>query len=621
MIGPHHDGSPLFVSRAHPAIGERVSLRLVTSVDASPTTVLMRTVRDGEPHVEEAQRVGIQGAFEWWQVELDIRNPVTRYRWLLHGGAFSYTWLTAEGTVDHDVPDSTDFILTIGPGAPAWANTSVVYQIFPDRFARASDREQREHPEPLGELPTWAQPRRWTDPVEGRGPNTPFEFFGGDLIGVREHLDHIDALGASVVYLTPIFAAGSAHRYDSTSFSAIDPLLGGDEALRDLAIDVHSRGLRILGDITLNHCGDGHEWFRAAREGREPERGFFRFDPNVEHGYETWIGVPSLPKLDYSSPELTAAMITAADSPVRRWIGGETGFDGWRVDVANMSGRLGTDDRTREIAALTREAMAQEAEDLLLLAEHNHDASEDLLGGGWHGTMNYAGFTRPVWSWLRAPDFEETYFGLPVPIPQFTGHQMVNTMRAFHARTPWSALIASWNILSSHDTARIRSVVGTPERQEAAIALCVGLPGVPMVFAGDEIGLQGLWGEDSRTPFPWQDTEAWDSGMLDTYRTLLSLRTSSSALAHGDLRWLQVSQDAVAFVRELADESVLVVAARGATDSVRIPWEAFITPARDADITHVFGFEHTAEDEHFVIPVPRAGAGLWQLGRKDRSDG
>lgn len=609
MIAPHHDGSPLYVSNSAPTIGDVITLRMCTSASERPQGVLVRTVRDGEPHNVVAELESVDGDCAWWRADLPIRNTITRYRWLLHGGAFSYSWLTAQGLVHHDVPDATDFIVVAGEEVPAWANSAVVYQIFPDRFARGSDREQLGVAEPRASLPEWAQPRAWTDPVEGRGPATPFEFFGGDLVGVREHVDHIQALGANVVYMTPIFPAGSTHRYDASSFDSIDPLLGGDDALQDLIGDVHSRGMRVMGDITLNHCGRGHRWFLAAQEGQQPERSYFRFDPATDHGYETWLGVPSLPKFDYSTGELATALISEPQAPVRKWLAGEEGLDGWRVDVANMAGRLASDDLAHDVARETRRAMAKENPLSLLVAEHNHDASEDLLGDGWHGTMNYAGFTRPVWSWLKSPDFNEPFFGLPVPIPQFTGVQMVNTMRAFQARMPWRSLLASWNILGSHDTARIRSVVGSRERQEAALALCIGLPGVPMVFAGDEIGSLGMWGEDSRTPFPWHDTDAWDHEIYASYRTLLTLRASSTALALGGMRWLHVSDDAVAFVRELPDESIVAVVARGQSESLRIPLASLM----GTRLEHLFGFSCHVEAEQCIVEVPHAGAGLWRL--------
>ncbi len=253
--------------------------------------------------------------------------------------------------------------------------------------------------------------------------------------------------------------------------------------------------------------------------------------------------------------------------------------------------------------------MAVERDDVLLVAEHGHDASGDLLGDGWHGTMNYAGFTRQVWCWLRSPDFHETFLGLPVEVPVITGQQAVASLRAFHARIPWRSLISSWNILGSHDTARIRTVVGSRERQVAALALAVGLPGVPMVFAGDEIGATGLWGEDSRTPFPWNDQDSWDHGTLADYRALLGIRRQSPALAEGGLRWLHVGTDTLAFVREHPAETVLVVVARNQAEPIRIPLS--VLDART--VHHLFGFHAEVVADQVVIDVPSAGAGVWRV--------
>ena len=508
------------------------------------------------------------------------------------------------------MPDAGDFVISATEPPPDWACSSVVYQVFPDRFARSrgADDELASPPDGVA-LPSWAVPRAWTDHPDGRSSDTPREYFGGDLDGVRVHLDHVVDLGADVLYLTPVFPAESTHRYDASSFDTVDPLLGGDRALSRLVADAHASGMRVLGDITLNHCGRAHDWFVSAQDPAAPEREFFRFDPELPHGYECWFNVPSLPKFDHTSARLREALVTGEDSPVRSWLRGPSALDGWRVDVANMAGRMGSIDVTHEFAVDVRSAMAQERDDALLVAEHGHDASGDLLGDGWHGTMNYAGFTRQVWSWLRSPDFHEALPGLPVAVPAITGHQAVASLRAFHSRIPWRSLVASWNILGSHDTARIRTVVGSHERQVAALSLAVGLPGVPMVFAGDEIGATGRWGEDSRTPFPWSDPDAWDMQTLAAYRSLLGVRRRSPALAMGGLRWLHVGTDALAFVREHPEESVLVVAARNQAEPVRIP----LSDLSGRMIHHLFGFEAEVVAEQVVIDVPSAGAGVWRV--------
>jgi alpha-glucosidase len=606
--GAHHDGSSLYVSDQSPNLNDYVTLRLRTSRYEVPDKVFLRTVADGEPQFMEASLVETTDSDQWWQAKLHMHNPFMHYRWLLSGGAFHYSWFNAIGLIDHDIPDSTDFDISCTLGAPDWSLQQPVYQIFPDRFARHSGKDQ------LGTafhsyLPTWAVPRSWVDHPEGRGPNTPFEYFGGDLLGVVERLDHVSELGCGVLYSTPIFTAGSTHRYDASTFNEVDPLLGGHTAINELVGDLHDRGMYFIGDITLNHCGKNHQWFESAQDPAMPERDFFIFDSELDHGYECWCDVPSLPKFNYGSHELRERLISGSDSAVRSWLRAPHRWDGWRVDVANMTGRLRSEDMTLEVATLTRKSMEAEASDLVLLAEHGHDSSADLPGDGWHGTMNYAGFTRPVWSWLRGEDFHEQFMGVPVEVPVMTGAQAVRTMQEFHGRIPWRALISSWNILSSHDSARIRSVVGSRERQEAAIALAVGLPGIPMIFAGDEIGAEGLWGEDSRTPFPWHASSVWDHQTLFVYRSLLNLRKASSTLARGGLRWLHIADDCVAFVRDSNSESLLFVVSRNPTPALVLNLKT--CGLRDPE--HLLGFEGKVIGHQLNVEIPRAGVGVWHL--------
>ena len=156
----------------------------------------MRWVEDGEGRGVAAKRDGARS----WTARFRVRNPQVRYRWLLSGGQLGHAWLNGLGLVRHDVPDADDFMLSLDPGGPAWHLGSVVYEIFPDRFATTGAGD---------DPPIWAIRRGWNELPTGRGPETPYEWFGGDLGGVEAHLDHIEALGANVIYLTPIFPAGS----------------------------------------------------------------------------------------------------------------------------------------------------------------------------------------------------------------------------------------------------------------------------------------------------------------------------------------------------------------------------------------------------------------------------
>jgi len=276
----HHDGSALYVSDPQPKLGETVKMYLRVPKELHPTGVALRQARDGEPVTLRAQKIDSPfpgDSDTWYAADCLVHNPRTNYRWLVTGGNVGYGWLTQLGWVDHDVNDAADFVITPHNAIPTWARKAVIYQIFPDRFAKSEHKY---------ELPEWAIPRTWDQHPEGRGPNTASEYFGGDLWGVIEQLDYIQNLGINCIYFTPIFPATSLHRYDARSFDEVDPLLGGNEALIALVEAAHARGMKVIGDITLNHSGDTHEWFQAALAGNPEYRDFYIFNDALEHGYE-----------------------------------------------------------------------------------------------------------------------------------------------------------------------------------------------------------------------------------------------------------------------------------------------------------------------------------------------
>jgi alpha-glucosidase len=558
---PHHDGSDAYVLERPRELGGTATVRLRVPRGAAVDEVVLRAVIDAEPRSVSASIDEETETDTWYRASFAVDNPSTRYRWLLSGGGFGYTWVNGLGAVGHDVPDADDFVLTTDPGGPDWHLRSVAYEIFPDRFAAGGHGV---------ESPPWAVRRGWDELPTGRGHDTPFEHYGGDLAGVEAHLDHIESLGANLLYLTPFFPAASTHRYDATSFDRVDPLLGGDEALASLVRAAHERGLRLIGDLTLNHSGLGHEWF-------ESDRDFYFFDESLPHGYASWFGVRSLPKLNWGSAALRERMQAVA----RRWL--DLGLDGWRIDVANMTGRHRDADLAGEAARAIREVLGPEH---LLVAEHGHDFRDDLAGGGWHGTMNYAGFLRPSWQWLRGDripaELERSFWGTPVGLPRLDGSATTATMRAFRAGVPWQSVLHSWNLLDSHDTARFSSVSGSRAAHEVGIGLQMTLPGVPMVFAGDELGLEGEWGEDARRTMPWDRPESWAADLFATYARLIALRRSSPALARGGLRYVQVAEDAVVYLREHGDERLLCLAARARHESLRLPLEALGCRALDS---------------------------------------
>jgi alpha-glucosidase len=563
---PHHDGSDLY-------LGDDGTVRAHIPRDVDSVTV--RYVEDGEGRGIAAKHEGAG----WWSARIPLTNPVMNYRFLLSGGDIGYAWLNGLGLVGHEIPDADDFVATTDPPGPAWHLESVVYEIFPDRFATTGAG---------GEPPEWAVSRAWHELPNGRSPETPYEWFGGDLPGVEAHLDHIESLGANVIYLTPIFPAGSTHRYDSTTFDHVDPLLGGNEALESLTRAAHARGMRVISDLTTNHTGDKHEWFTGG------ERELYLFDEDGD--YEAWWGIKTLPKLNWRSPELR----TRLQAVTKKWLQPPFSFDGWRVDVANMSGRTRDTDVNADVAPTLRAVLDDDA---LLVAEHFHDFRPDFRG--WHGVMNYAGFSRPVWTWLRG-ELEVPYFGLPITMPRLGGDASAASMRAFRAGVPWDFVLHSWAILDSHDTARFRTVVGSQARQLVGVGLQMTSPGVPMVFAGDELGLEGEWGEDARRTMPWG---AELPPLFDEYRRMISLRRNHRALARGGLRYAFVDDDVIAYLRETAEERLLCLAARDEHTSVRLPLAAL----RAQELETLYGDDAELDGGDAVLPAAGPAFHVWRL--------
>lgn len=594
----HHDGSELYVRTGTPTLGDSVPVRVRVPSGSAARAVHLRTVRDGEPEVIEARLDGQDEHERWYVAEVEVHNPVTPYRFLLDEPT-GYRWLNGTGLHARDVPDAADFRLTVHPPAPAWAQDAVVYQVFPDRFARSGAQQS---------VPDWAQPADWDDEPLAAGPGVGQQLFGGDLPGIEQRLGHLERLGVDVLYLTPFFPGRSNHRYDASTFDHVDPLLGGDDALVSLSRALHARGMRLMGDLTTNHTGADHEWFRRAREDRSSEEaGFYLW---TEDGYVGWLGHASLPKLDHCSTALGPRLVDGPDSVIGRWLREPYGLDGWRIDVANMTGRYRDQDLTHDVARRIRRTVTQARRDALLVSEHFHDASQDLTGDGWHANMNYNGFTRPVWGWTAPVGTEQPLLGLPVRRARRGGASTAATMREFAAVLPWSVTAAQWNLLGSHDTARIRTLVDGRDMLEVAVGLLLTYPGTPMVFAGDEVGATGTTGEHARVTMPWDRPRDWDEATFALYRELIALRRGSVALRRGGLRWWLAEDDVLAYVRETPEERVLVVAARA-------PWSGAALPpvlARGGMPEALRGSEPVRGADG-TVHVPGAGPALtvWRL--------
>ena len=296
-------------------LGRRIPVRVrVPHAPHEPVVdhVVLRSVRDGEPVFVEAERESADDAEAWWVADLDVHNPLTSYRFLLAEGRSHPRWLNGSGVHRRDVTDAHDFRVSTEHRMPDWV-------LDAGRATRSSPTGSPARPRPSSGPRTGRRRPTGTTPWSTAGGPTSTQLYGGDLDGVREHLDHLTDLGATLLYLTPIFPARSNHRYDAVSFDRVDPLLGGDAALvRAGRAPSTARGLRVVGDLTTNHSGDDHDWFALAQadEGNL-ERGFYLLR---RRRVRVLARPPAPAQARPPSAELRRRLFDGPDSVVARWL-------------------------------------------------------------------------------------------------------------------------------------------------------------------------------------------------------------------------------------------------------------------------------------------------------------
>ncbi len=600
----HHDGSARYVSDPTPRLGDHVTLRIRVAAEAPVKRVLLRTLPDGEQRLTPMTPDTITGPARWWTISLTIDEPVVHYRFVLE--ADGGVWHLSGAGMSLAVPlDMTDFRLLADYQPPSWVNGAVFYQIFIDRFARGTVSGANGD-EPAEHLPDWG-----ASPPPDRP--FPYVFYGGNLPGIIDQLDYLSDLGINALYLNPIFTAPSNHKYDVADFHEVDPAFGGNRALEALRTSLTEKQMRYVLDIVPNHCGVQHGWFQTAlADANAPEAEFFTFNRHPDD-YATWLGVRSLPKLNYQSLELRRRMYLSEESIIRDWLRPPYSADGWRVDVANMLARQGPSQLGVEISRGMREAVKAVQPDAYLLGENFFDATAQLQGDQWDGVMNYSGFTHPLWFWLAG--YRQGAHGLPEPVSgdHWPTEAMTTTWRNHLATIPWIIALQQYNIVDSHDTPRIRTIVGGNDAlHRLAVTVQMTYPGVPGLYYGDEIGLEDTPELHQRGCMPW-DPASWDSDLLTFYRRLIHLRRSVSALQTGGFQLLLVEEETICYQREDKTSRVLVVAHRVAS-----PLTTLFIPAAAGGIAdgtrfreYLSGDVAVAESGVLALGQVRQGATVW----------
>lgn len=447
---------------------------------------------------------------------------------------------------------------------------ALYYQIFPDRFykERVIGTEQKKTDFVLHKeekdcpdfLPT----------AEGEILNR--DFFGGNLRGIMEKLPYLASLAVDAIYLNPIFEAYSNHRYDTSDYLRIDPLLGTEEDFRALCDAAHARGIRVVLDGVFSHTGADSRYFdkRGRFEGgayhdpNSPYREWYQFEEYPQK-YASWWGIDTLPAVNELSPSYLDFIIEGEDSVVAHWL--RAGADGFRLDVA--------DELPDEFIARLYRRVKEIKPDAVVIGEVWEDASSKVSYG-----VRRKYFTEGELDSVMNYPFRDAVVGFLSG--SITAYDVKDRVMAICENYPKEVLPCLLNSLSTHDTPRILTLlspVTAPETREGrasyrlspedkaaallkmrlAVALQFALPGAPCIYYGDEAGMEGYEDPFNRRFYPWGEE---DEALVSLHRTLAQLRREHSALRLGDCDIRVLDGDTLILQRSYEGNTVFLAATR-----------------------------------------------------------
>jgi alpha-glucosidase len=560
--GVHHDGSNLYVSNPLPTLGETVTMRLRVPVEAPIKSVFLRTAPDGENHLAPMQRTEADARSAYWMGQLTAVMPLNTYRFKLLTDEGAY-YLNALGISRATTPDWFDFKLLVDFQAVPWLDDAVFYQIFPDRFCNG-DPTLDHQPGAWKEGQHSVQFSEWDAPPIPWTQGGNLDFYGGDLPGISQKLGYLHELGINALYLNPIFVSNSNHRYNIHDFYNVDPYLGGNEALVELRQALDDADMRLMLDITPNHTGAEHEWFLEAQQNADADTADYYTFHDHPDDYLSWLGVPTLPKLNYNNQNLREVMYRRDDSVMQFWMRPPYRIDGWRLDVFNMTARQGKDQRSDDVHREMREALKTVNPELYILGEHFFDGTAQLQGDQVDAVMNYQGFNIPMWRWLAGHDLNIEHHPERADPTHYPTEAFTTQINHYRAAVPWVVARQQFNQLDSHDTTRILTICGGNKALvKLAVAILMTYPGVPCLYYGTEIGLPGDRDPDNRRTMPWDDADQWDGDLLDFHKRIIALRKSAPALRHGGYQQLLAEGGLWVYQRQSPEQRLIVVGYRG----------------------------------------------------------
>ena len=402
-----------------------------------------------------------------------------------------------------------------------WLQESIIYQIFPDRFCNGDNSKNIE-----GTL-SW-----------GKGKVNTKSMYGGDLRGVIEKLSYLKELGVNLIYLTPVFKSTTNHKYNTRDYFDIDPQFGTINEARELVEKAHNNGIKIIFDAVFNHSGSDFFAFKDLIKNQQQSKykDWYFIDSwpvsQAKDKYYTFAnGCENMPKLNTNNEEVKEYLLSVGEY----WIK-EIGIDGWRRDVCDEVGH--------EFWRAFRKRIKKANKNTIIIGEIMHEANSFLKGDQLDGIMNYP-FKNAIID----------FFGKNI----INAREFLDIMAENRVLYMDSIIRQMWNLIGSHDTKRIyNECEGNINKIKLAIAYQFLYIGVPYIYYGDEIGLDGEDDPDNRKCMIW-DEENQNKDLLNFYKMMIKLRKANKELIYGDFEEIYCKDDLLAFKRVLKDTNILVL--------------------------------------------------------------
>lgn len=408
---------------------------------------------------------------------------------------------------------------------PEWFLNTIIYQIFPDRFNKADDDRAKLKSNSF-------MYSDWYDlPVYVRDSNQRiirWEFFGGNLKGIQEKISYIKELGADTIYINPIFEARSNHRYDTSDYHKIDPLLGGDDAFEELVQNMKNENIHIVLDGVFNHTGKCSKYFSNCKEKNSPYADWYSF--NEDGTYDCWWGVDDLPAINKNCKSFADFVADNENSVVRYW--SRKGIDGWRLDVA--------DEISDVLLQKIRAAAENEIKEPVVIGEVWENASNKISYG-----QRKMYFTKPELHTHTNYVFRDSLLAFFEGTS--SGYDLVEVFENIKETYPRHNFLAQVNMTGSHDVERLMTMMLNITKSDRRLARdlvkCYSLiqftaAGVPLVYYGDETCIEGGKDPDNRRTYPWGKE---DEDMIEWFSELAKLRKLNKTLVYGDAQYVSVS--------------------------------------------------------------------------------